>query len=366
MSMAEQSRYSILKNLEGIHLHQLKWLRGIDSHVASSEKGVRTRKFLWRAFPYLFSIVAYKLWQAPSKIVTVDWVLTKLNLVVPQYCKKERRSCISLSTVQDVMMLCSLKEDEKLLKRFATWHKTSALRVFGDAFDMARQHALHQIATLYVTLPDEKTKNLKLLMSDFRVKPFGPIMEAIELCRSGAEQRLFEVLLQSAAEHRKRINAKLGKPGFDGSFTDIIAIPESILWNIGCLRGFTPPVVPMELRPFLMTRQNLGLPPLDSPSKTKRTKPASDSQRTAKAKITLDSPSKSKARAKKVHRFEFKQGKSNKFWQVSRSGEELVIEFGKIGTDGQKNSKRFASADAAQKQLESLVRQKVSKGYIES
>lgn len=363
--MAEKSRYSILKNLEGIDLHKLKWLRGIDDVVSSAEKGVRKRKFPGKSIHDLFSLVAFKLWQAPSKLVTIDWVLMKLNLVVPQYCKKERRSCISLSAVLQAMMLSSLKEDEKLLKRFATWHKTSALRVFGDAFDMARQHALHQIATLYVTLPEEKIKNLGLLMNDFRAKPLGPIIEAIEFCRSG-EQRLFENLLRSVSDHRKRINAKLGKPGFDGSFSDIIAIPESILWNIGCLRGFTPPEVPTELSPFLMTRQNLGLPSMDSPSKTKKTQPVSDGKRIAKAKKTNTPRSKSKARAKKVRRFEFQQGKSNKFWQVSQSGEELVIEFGKIGTDGQKKSKLFASADAAQKQLESLVRQKVNKGNIES
>jgi predicted DNA-binding WGR domain protein len=40
-----------------------------------------------------------------------------------------------------------------------------------------------------------------------------------------------------------------------------------------------------------------------------------------------------------MRRFEFKEGSSSKFWEVSVSGNTLTVRFGRIGTEGQEKTK---------------------------
>lgn len=48
-------------------------------------------------------------------------------------------------------------------------------------------------------------------------------------------------------------------------------------------------------------------------------------------------------------RLECKEGSSNKFWEVTVSGNTLTVRFGRIGTAGQEKSKTFANPALAQK-----------------
>lgn len=66
-----------------------------------------------------------------------------------------------------------------------------------------------------------------------------------------------------------------------------------------------------------------------------------------------------------TRRFEYKDDKSWKFWEISVSGSGLTVCYGKIGTDGQTQSKKFADAAMAEKQAKKLIAEKVSKGYQE-
>lgn len=66
-----------------------------------------------------------------------------------------------------------------------------------------------------------------------------------------------------------------------------------------------------------------------------------------------------------MRRFEFKEGSSNKFWEVSVSANTLTVRFGGIGTEGQEKSKTFASAALAEKEQDKLVAEKQGKGYKE-
>lgn len=59
------------------------------------------------------------------------------------------------------------------------------------------------------------------------------------------------------------------------------------------------------------------------------------------------------------------EGKSSKFYTLTIDGTELRIQFGRIGTNGQTQVKRFKDAAAAQKEYEALLRQKKAKGYVE-
>ncbi|MFO0742485.1 MAG: WGR domain-containing protein [Labilithrix sp.] len=66
-----------------------------------------------------------------------------------------------------------------------------------------------------------------------------------------------------------------------------------------------------------------------------------------------------------MRRFEMREGTSSKFWEVAVEGRNVVVRFGRIGTDGQTKKKAAASPDAAQKEADKLVREKTAKGYVE-
>jgi cell wall assembly regulator SMI1/predicted DNA-binding WGR domain protein len=66
-----------------------------------------------------------------------------------------------------------------------------------------------------------------------------------------------------------------------------------------------------------------------------------------------------------MRRFECKEGSSNKFWEVTVSGNTLTVRFGRIGTAGQEKSKTFANLALAQKEQDKLIAEKQGKGYKE-
>lgn len=66
-----------------------------------------------------------------------------------------------------------------------------------------------------------------------------------------------------------------------------------------------------------------------------------------------------------ARRFEFEDDKSSKFWEISLDGSSFTVRFGRIGTDGQEQTKDFASDEQAQKEYEKLVQEKLKKGYEE-
>src|SRR5262249_18712681 len=67
----------------------------------------------------------------------------------------------------------------------------------------------------------------------------------------------------------------------------------------------------------------------------------------------------------KPRRFEFSEGKSNKFWEISRSGVGVTVRYGRIGADGQTKSKTFGDEATAQEHMDNLIEEKTEKGYEE-
>ena len=63
--------------------------------------------------------------------------------------------------------------------------------------------------------------------------------------------------------------------------------------------------------------------------------------------------------------FHFTEGTSNKFWTIELSGKSFTVRFGRIGTDGQTQTKELAGADEAKKAYDKLVAEKIKKGYQE-
>lgn len=65
-------------------------------------------------------------------------------------------------------------------------------------------------------------------------------------------------------------------------------------------------------------------------------------------------------------RFEYKDEKSSKFWEITVTGTGFTVRYGKIGTDGQTQTKEFADVPTAEKQANKLIAEKTGKGYVET
>ncbi len=62
-------------------------------------------------------------------------------------------------------------------------------------------------------------------------------------------------------------------------------------------------------------------------------------------------------------RYEFVEGSSSKFWDVELQGQTLNLKWGRIGTEGQSQQKKFPTPEKARAEHDKLVAEKVKKGY---
>lgn len=61
----------------------------------------------------------------------------------------------------------------------------------------------------------------------------------------------------------------------------------------------------------------------------------------------------------------FQDDKSNKFWRARCLGNSLEVNFGRIGTQGQTQAKRYDSPEDAANELQKQAREKYKKGYVD-
>ena len=66
-----------------------------------------------------------------------------------------------------------------------------------------------------------------------------------------------------------------------------------------------------------------------------------------------------------MRRFELKDAKSNKFWEIHAEGVSLTTRWGRIGTAGQTKTKEFGDTDKASVEMNKQIASKVAKGYAE-
>ncbi|MCC8987642.1 MAG: WGR domain-containing protein [Candidatus Contendobacter sp.] len=61
----------------------------------------------------------------------------------------------------------------------------------------------------------------------------------------------------------------------------------------------------------------------------------------------------------------FQDSKSNKFWRARCLGNNLEVNFGRIGSQGQSQAKRYDSPEDAAREMEKQAREKHKKGYVD-
>ena len=66
-----------------------------------------------------------------------------------------------------------------------------------------------------------------------------------------------------------------------------------------------------------------------------------------------------------TRRFEYTAGTSFKFWEISTSGHDITVRYGRIGTSGQSQTKACISEAAAEQQAHKQIAAKLAKGYRE-
>ncbi len=87
---------------------------------------------------------------------------------------------------------------------------------------------------------------------------------------------------------------------------------------------------------------------------------------TSSQRETVNSIATGKDSEMDTHYFEFVGGNSSKFWQVTITGSDVTVRYGRIGTDGQSKTKSFSDEAAAVRHAEKLIAAKTGKGYVET
>jgi predicted DNA-binding WGR domain protein len=62
-------------------------------------------------------------------------------------------------------------------------------------------------------------------------------------------------------------------------------------------------------------------------------------------------------------RWHIREKDSEKFWEAAADGNKLIVRWGRSGTKGQIQLKRFPDEETAKKEMEKLIREKRNKGY---
>ena len=148
-----------------------------------------------------------------------------------------------------------------------------------------------------------------------------------------------------------------------------VALANGTQFSVGT--GFTdaqredPPPVGTCITFRYQELSDRGVPRFPSFVRVRRDVEQQGALRTGAAKPASKRTRKPKEQSPMTRHFEFIEGSSAKFWKVSVSGKDVTVRFGRIGTDGQNQTKSFCDTAAAQKHADKLANQKLGKGYQE-
>jgi DNA ligase-1 len=103
----------------------------------------------------------------------------------------------------------------------------------------------------------------------------------------------------------------------------------------------------------------------DSVAGTESAKPRPSSSNVAASPTPPQPPTRSATASAAKRYFEYTDDKSSKFWEISQSGCDVTVRYGRIGATGQTQTKSFADDGTAQRHAEKLIGEKTEKGYVE-
>ena len=170
--------------------------------------------------------------------------------------------------------------------------------------------------------------------------------------------------LPGAGKHRGRLGALLA------------VLPNGIEFAVGtglsdAERGHPPPVGSLITFRYQELTDG-GVPRFPSFVGVRNDEPVPTSTTTSKGSTTMPSARSTTPLATRTsdapvapRRLEFVSGSSDKFWEVTRRDNLVTIRFGRNGTQGQTQTKSFATAEQARHHVEKLIGEKTRKGYVE-
>jgi len=225
--------------------------------------------------------------------------------------------------------------------------------------------------------PHERCKNLEALRAELaRIESLGG--EGLMLRQPGSKYvtgRSFTLLKvktfhdaeavvvghqAGAGRHKGRLGALL------------VRLPDGTEFAIGT--GFSdrerenPPALDATVSFRYQELSDAGVPRFPSWVGVRHDVAVSDVKQAPAAKPQAAAPVKIVGSAGAVTQpryFEFVEGSSSKFWEVSQAGNAMTTRWGRIGSDGQSKTKTFADEQAAANAMAVLIEQKTDEGYVE-
>jgi predicted DNA-binding WGR domain protein len=125
-------------------------------------------------------------------------------------------------------------------------------------------------------------------------------------------------------------------------------------------------LAPEDALPAQLDRANEGENSTQPPRELEAGQPAADAAALPEFESLAAASPASRAASATARYFEFREGNSHKFWQITIENNTHVVRFGRIGALGQSQTSTFSSAAAAKANGDRLIREKTRKGYRET
>jgi DNA ligase-1 len=261
--------------------------------------------------------------------------------------------------------------------RFVVFDAPAASGGFEDRLAFLGESLAKGAAKFVRQHPHERCKSLEALRAELtRIESLGG--EGLMLRQPGSKYvagrsaTLLKVKTFHDAEavvvgHQAGAGRHIGRMG-----ALLVRLPDGTDFAIGT--GFSdrerenPPVIGATVTFRYQELSNAGVPRFpswvgvrhDVAVKDAKAAPSRKSQASAPMTIVGNTAATTNPRY-----FEFVEGNSSKFWEVSQSGNTMTTRWGRIGSAGQSKAKTFADEQAAANAIAVLVEEKTDEGYVE-
>ncbi len=166
-----------------------------------------------------------------------------------------------------------------------------------------------------------------------------------------------------------------GKGRFKGMLGALgVQLPDGTEFSVGTgfsdLERVNPPPVGTVITFRYQEFSDAGVPRFPSfvrVSTPAATALASEKSAAKKPKTAASAaaPTAAMSSSSAMRHFEYVEGTSSKFWEISVSECEVTVRYGRIGSAGTSKVKAYADAQAARREADKLIAEKTGKGYLE-